>query len=302
MHMQTRNVSTEFPRFIIGLTAAAAAALGLGAAHAAQSGAALAAPLAASGAAVCSTAGVEGSYAYSQSPAFNSFQGPQGSVSAFAPVTLLGHYVFDGQGHVARSVSISLSGSPAFPVQDPGTYTVNPDCTGLVSFPDLGETLSFVIVSAHRIAIGTTTPGEVGVGTLLRQERSQCTLDSLRGNYVYIGNGGFTTFAPPSLPPNPPLLMDAFMPVSAVGLLSFDGRGGVKRNMVSVNFGGYSFPYADPGTYTVNGDCIASVYFDSDKELFSLLLVNSRTIFVEVSLPGAGPAGLATLVRQDLDD
>jgi hypothetical protein len=248
---------------------------------------------------VCSTSGVEGPYAYSEATAFNSFQGPQGSISAFAPVALLGRYVFDGQGSVSRSLSVSLSGGPAFTVQDSGTYVVSPDCSGSVSFPDLGESLSFVIVSAHAIAIGTTTPGQVGVGALQKQERRQCTLDSLRGNYVYNANGSFFTNATPNVPPNPPLLMDAFLPVSAVGLLSFDGHGGVKRNFPSVNFGGFSFPYADAGTYTVSEDCTGLIFFQSDQESFSLVLVNSQTVLALVELPGA--VGLATIVRQDID-
>src|SRR5215469_7705705 len=111
---------------------------------------------------VCSTSGVEGPYVFSVVPAFNSFQGPQGSISAFAPVALLGRYVFNGQGSVSRSLSVSLAGGQPFAVQDSGTYIVSPDCTGSVSFPDVGETLSFVIVSARTIAIGTTTLGEVG--------------------------------------------------------------------------------------------------------------------------------------------
>src|SRR5262245_2307202 len=56
---------------------------------------------------VCSTSGVEGPYVFSVVPAFRSFQGPQGSISAFAPVALLGRYVFNGQGSVSRSLSVS---------------------------------------------------------------------------------------------------------------------------------------------------------------------------------------------------
>jgi hypothetical protein len=248
---------------------------------------------------VCSTPGVEGTYVFSVNTAFNSFQGPQVSISAFSPVALLGRYVFDGHGNVSRSMSVMLAGAPAFPVQDSGTYAVSSDCSGSVSFPDADETLSFVIVSARTIAIGTMTPGEVGVGALQKQESRKCTLDSLRGNYVYTGNGGFTTFTAPSVPPNPPLLMDAFLPVSVVGLLSFDGRGGVTRNFPSVNFGGYSFPYVDVGTYTVSEDCTGSIFFSSDQESFALVLVNSQTVLARVELPGA--VGLATIVRQDLD-
>lgn len=249
---------------------------------------------------VCSTSEVEGPYVFSVVPAFNSFQGPQASISAFAPVALLGRYVFNGQGSVSRSLSVSLAGEQ-LAVQDSGTYVVSPDCTGSVSFPDVGETLSFVIVSARTIAIGTSTLGEVGAGSLQKQELERCTLDSLRGNYVYTANGNFATFATPSVPPNPPLLMDAFFPVSVVGLLTFDGRGGVKRNFPSVNFGGSSFPYADTGTYTVSGDCTGSIFFQSDQESFSLRLVNSRTVLAQVVVgPLAGIAG-ATIVRQDLD-
>lgn len=251
---------------------------------------------------VCSTSGVEGPYVFSVVPAFNSFQGPQPFISAFAPVALLGSYVFDGHGNVSRSLSVSLAGRQPFPVQDSGTYAVSADCTGSVSFPDVGETLSFVIVSAQTIAIATTTLGEVGAGSLQKQELEQCTLDSLRGNYVYTANGNFATFLTPSVPPNPPLLVDAFFPVSVVGLLTFDGRGAVKRNFPSVNFGGSSFAYADTGTYTVDGDCTGSIFFQSDQESFSLRLVNSRTVLSQVVVAPFPGVGGAVIVRQDLDD
>jgi hypothetical protein len=248
---------------------------------------------------VCSASSVDGTYVFSAGPAFNSFRGPQGSISAFAPVALLGRYVFDGQGSVSRLMSVSLAGGQAFAVKDSGTYVVNPDCSGSVTFPDLVESLSFVIVSAQTIAIGTTTPGEVGVGALQKQKRGECALDDLRGSYVYTANGAFFTPAMPSVPPNPPLLMDAFLPVSAVGLLSFDGRGGVMRNFPSVNFGGFSFPYADAGTYTVSTDCTGLIFFPSDQESFSLVLVNSQTVLALVGMRGA--VSVATIVRQDLD-
>ncbi len=248
----------------------------------------------------CSASGVEGPYVFSVAPAFNSFQ-PQVSISAFAPVAVLGRYVFNGQGSVSRSLSVSLAGGQPFAVQDSGTYVVSPDCSGSVSFPDAGETLSFVIVSARTITIGTTTLGQVGVGSLQKQELERCTLDSLRGNYIYAING-LVTFTTLPVPPNPPLLTDAFLPVSVVGLLTFDGRGGVKRNFPSVNFGGFTFPYADTGTYTVSGDCTGLVFFQSDQESFSLTLVNSRTVLAQVELPGAGSVGIATIVRQDLGD
>jgi hypothetical protein len=66
-----------------------------------------------------------------------------------------------------------------------------------------------------------------------------------------------------------------------------------------VNFGGYSFPYVDAGTYTVSEDCTGSIFFSSDQESFALVLVNSQTVLARVELPGA--VGLATIVRQDLD-
>jgi len=248
---------------------------------------------------VCSASGIEGTYVFSAGPAFNSFSGPQASISAFAPVALLGRYAFDGQGSVLRSMSVRLAGGQTFAVKDSGTYVVNPDCSGSVTFADVGESLSFAIVSAQTIAIGTTTPGEVGVGALQRQKRGECALDSLRGRYIYAANGAFFTNATPSVPPNPPLLMDAFLPVSAVGLLSFDGRGGVTRNFPSVNFGGFSFPYADTGTYTVSADCTGSVFFQSDQESFLLVLVNPQAVLALVESPGA--VSLATIVRQTLD-
>ena len=119
-------------------------------------------------------------------------------LTAFAPAALLGRYGFDGQGGVSRSLSVRLAGGQTFAVKDSGTYVVNPDCSGSVTFPDAGESLAFVIVSAQTIAIGTTTPGEVGVGALQKQQSRECALDTLRGNYIYTANGAFFTNAMPS--------------------------------------------------------------------------------------------------------
>lgn len=246
----------------------------------------------------CSAARLQGPYVFSAN-AFRSFQGPQVSISGLSPVALLGLYVFDGAGNVSRSLSVSFAGAPSFPVGDAGTYVVNADCNGSVSFPQNGETLSFSILNSRTVAIATTTFGEVGVATLQKQVIKQCSLASLRGPYIFTSSGS-VTFQPPAQFPNPPLMEDAFVPVSALGTLRFNGEGVVTRSMSSVDFGGFVFPYFDTGSYSVQADCTASVFFPSDQESFSMIFVDSKTVLLQVQTAGAVSEG--SLVKQETDD
>jgi hypothetical protein len=258
---------------------------------------ALAAPLP-SGHGGCSVSRLRGAYVFSAA-AFRTFQpAPEFSIGAFSPVSLIGLYTFDGKGQVSRSLTVSVAGGNAFPVVDSGTYQINADCSGSVSFPAQSETLSFNVVNSRSIAITTTTPGEAGGLQLLKQEIKDCSAESLRGAYIYRGDGlsaGQDPFQ------NPPLLIDGFFPVSFVGSWIFDGHGGISRSLPVANFGGFNFgPYADTGTYQVNADCTASAYFPNDVESFDLIFIDSKTVVFEVVT--AGRMGVGTIVKQELED
>jgi hypothetical protein len=246
----------------------------------------------------CSVSRVRGAYVFSAA-AFRTFlPAPQFSISAFSPVALIGLYTFDGEGQVLRSLTVNFAGGNPFPVVDSGTYQVNADCSGSVSFSANSETLSFNVVNSRSVAIATTTPGEAGVVTLGRQEIKDCGTGSLRGAYIYQGDG-FSAGQDPFQ--NPPLLIDGFFPVSFVGTWTFDGVGGASRSLPVANFGGVNFgPYADLGTYQVNSDCTASATFPNAMEAFVLVFINSKT--VALARVTAGGAAVATLVKQELAD
>ena len=68
-------------------------------------------------------------------------------ITAFVPIAGVGLITFDGDGNLSDVGSTSLGGFIA-PLDVPGTYTVNPDCTG--SFTTIRAHLNFVIVSHGR--------------------------------------------------------------------------------------------------------------------------------------------------------
>lgn len=239
----------------------------------------------------CSLSSLRGAYVVSINGFSTSQTPPPSSVGAFNPVMVIGTFTFDGGGNVSRSLTVSSAGQP-FPVADTGSYQTNPDCSGSASFPTNAETFGFNFVDSRSLAIVTTTPGEPGTGTLVKQEIRDCSTKSFRGVYITNGNG-LGTFQ------NPPQPTDAFFPVSVVGSWTFDSKGGVSRSL-SLNFGGFPAPYVDSGTYQVNSDCTASAYFPSDNEPFQLIFIDSKTIVSGVVSPGR--VGTFTLLKQTFQD
>jgi len=239
----------------------------------------------------CSLSSLRGAYVVSINGFKTSQAPPQFTISAFSPVMVIGTFTFDGGGNVSRALTVSVAGNP-LPVADTGSYQINPDCSGSASFSTDTETFGFNFVDSRSLAIVTTTPGEPGAGTLVKQEIRDCSTKSFRGVYITNGNG-LGTFQ------SPPQPTDAFFPVSVVGSWTFDGKGGVSRSL-SLNFGGYPTPYVDSGTYQVNSDCTASAYFPNDTEPFQLIFIDLKTIASGVV--GPGRAGASTLIKQTLQD
>jgi hypothetical protein len=239
---------------------------------------------------VCNSQHLRGTYALTLS-GFRTLLTPPQAIGAFSPIAVGGTFRFDGNGSVSRFLLVSFAGQ-VFPVSDTGSYSVNTDCSGSTSFSDIPETHNLYIVDEKTVAIVTSTTGAAGATTLTKQHvEDECTDRSLRGAYVFIGNG-LATFQ------TPPQSTDAFSPVSVAGTFTFDGKGTVLR-AVSLSFAGLISPYDDTGIYHVNPDCTASASFASDAETFYLVFVNSRTIAVTVSK--AGVAGTGALLKQQLD-
>ena len=52
------------------------------------------------------------------------------------PFAVAGYDVYDGNGQVNSVLSVNLNGEITQNVRSSGTYTVNADCTGTLTFPD----------------------------------------------------------------------------------------------------------------------------------------------------------------------
>jgi hypothetical protein len=239
----------------------------------------------------CSNRNMTGSYVVTMSGFITSATPPQFLLGAYAPVTVIGTYTFDGDGKASRFLTVNAAGL-SFPVTDFGSYQINPDCSGSATFQTNSETMSFAPIDGQVLAIVSTTPGESGTGTLTKQNIAHCGSLTLSGTYIFSANGLGTL-------EDPPQAADAFFPVAVMGTWTFDGRGAVARSL-ALSFAGFPGPYDDAGTYQVKPDCTASVYFPSDSEPFNLILIDGkRAVFGVTAL---GRSGTGMLIKQDLDD
>jgi hypothetical protein len=89
---------------------------------------------------------------------------------AFVPVAEAGVAIFDGRGGLSASSTFSFGGN-VFPVSAPtSSYTVNPDCTGSLTFnTDVASPVGRNLVigrDGHEIEFINTNSGHVIAGTM----------------------------------------------------------------------------------------------------------------------------------------
>jgi hypothetical protein len=108
----------------------------------------------------CSLATLKGGYGLT-------FSGYGTNGAAFIPAAGVGLVTFDGNGNLSASETVSNGGN-VFPVNLPGTYTVNSDCTG--SLTTANAHLNLVIVrNGREILAVNTQQGRVVVDNLIKQ-------------------------------------------------------------------------------------------------------------------------------------
>jgi len=114
----------------------------------------------------CSAATLNGTYALTFSGFFT--RGPvPGAINNFTPVAGGGLVTFDGNGNLSASETVSIGGLIT-PVNVPGTYTVNSDCTG--SLTTANAHLNLVIVrNGREILAVNTDQGHVVVDNFIKQ-------------------------------------------------------------------------------------------------------------------------------------
>jgi hypothetical protein len=116
----------------------------------------------------CSAKTLNGTYALT----FSGFstRGPvPAAINDFTPVAGGGLVTFDGNGNLSASETVSVGGLIS-PVNVPGTYTVNSDCTGtFITTPNAH--LNLVILRKGReIQAVNTVPGNVILDNFVRQQ------------------------------------------------------------------------------------------------------------------------------------
>ena len=108
----------------------------------------------------CSVATLNGRYGLT-------FSGYGTNGAAFIPAAGVGLVTFDGNGNLSAAETVSLGGL-VHPVNLPGTYTVNSDCTGTLTTANAH--LNLVIVrNGREILAVNTDQGHVVVDNFIKQ-------------------------------------------------------------------------------------------------------------------------------------
>ncbi len=239
---------------------------------------------------ICSLATLHGTYGFSTTW-FTQGIGAAAATVASRPAAQIGIFIADGAGGLAGSGESTQSNNGVifsfhFPLI--GTYTVNPNCTGSIAFPD-GEAANFVIIAEGREVLAVETsnpffPGMVGASVGIKMDDRTCSLASLNGAYGVKQRGFFqgtgTTAA-----------TVASLPSTHVGIFTADGTGGLSAEFTNSDNGTISFR-TDTGTYTVNPDCTGSITSASG-ETFSFVIVDEGK---EVFGIGTRPGRVTTFV------
>jgi len=115
----------------------------------------------------CSAATLKGTYALTFSGFFTTGPVPA-AINAFIPVAGGGLVTFDGNGNLSASETVSLGGLIT-PVNIPGTYTVNSDCTGtFITTPNAHLNL-VILRNGREIQAVNTVPGNVILDNFVKQ-------------------------------------------------------------------------------------------------------------------------------------
>lgn len=195
----------------------------------------------------CSNATLTGNYGFLFT-GFNT-RGPDHKASEI-PFDGVGLGTSDGAGNFTANFTFSENGAVYGNNPYTATYTVNSDCTGLMTSTDGNANMSFVIVSGGAEVLFA----DIDAGNTWTMDAKKaptgCNNATLTGNY------GFT-FSGFSAPAHSTKGNET--PFAGEGVGTFDGAGNVSATYNnSANGGIYTNnPYA--ATYSVNSDCSGTV-------------------------------------------
>ena len=110
----------------------------------------------------CSVGTLNGSYGWTYSGF--SAKGTHGTTKF--PVDAAGVGAFDGAGNFSVTFAVSFDGTPTLGNSAIGTYTVNSDCTGVLTSTNGADNFAFVIVSGGADVLAT----DISPGTTAKLE------------------------------------------------------------------------------------------------------------------------------------
>jgi hypothetical protein len=204
----------------------------------------------------CSVGSLKGAYIYAQ----DGFNVAGEMASQRTPFAQSGREVFDGNGAMSGVGTGNYNGEVAR-VSYSGTYTIDADCSGAVTFTDGQGVVSHydIFLENGGAEFGfVQTDANVVTAAFQRRRASSdkpCSLASLKGNYVYAGDG-FVVAGEGSTQRSP---------FATAGREVYGGDGSISgSDTTSTN--GVIERTTYTATYTVNSDCTGTYAYDEDPD------------------------------------
>jgi hypothetical protein len=113
------------------------------------------------GTATCSVATLKGTYLFA-------YDGLEIKDNDQVPFAFAGYEVYNGNGNVQGVASASVNGEITRNEPFSGTYTVNADCTGTITYTDGTHYDQFIAPDGSLVTFVQTNPGTVAAGFELR--------------------------------------------------------------------------------------------------------------------------------------
>jgi hypothetical protein len=125
---------------------------------------------------VCTNAILHGTYQWSIAGLIQTTTQNGGNIGDFAPIVEASYAVFDGNGTITKLVSTdNFSSGGSFTVTGTGTYTVNKDCSGSLTFNTLGGSINrhLEILDRETVDFVHTDTGLIIAGTMKKRNATR---------------------------------------------------------------------------------------------------------------------------------
>src|SRR5437867_943240 len=186
-------------------------------------------------------------------------------IGSFTPGALAGRIVFNSATDppsVSRFLWGNIGGLPvtpaSFPSTSTGTYAVNANCTGTVTFGGVVQYEIAIVEGGAEIEFAYTNSSplsDVGEG-VAKKVSDTCDATTIAGSYGFRFN---LLFSPISSTHASVLTMGSFEPGALAGQIVFDSATNSISGFRAGNTGGHPVASTFTGTYSVNADCTGTV-------------------------------------------